>query len=176
MGPAMTGGEWLRLGDLAAGPIRRRLELGADAREALSAQLGLEALPVLEADFEIRPWMDGCQIQGHFRGEVTQVCGVSLEVFTQSVVGDIDVRFAPIGSPHLPAEVEAGEIEVSLDTPDPPEALEGDLIDLNALLSEHLALAIDPFPRRPDAVFEWAPEAEVISPFAALSALKPPPE
>ena len=172
----MTGEAIIRLGDLAAGPVRRRLEPDAPSRAILAGQLGLVALPALEADLEVRSWLDGCQVQGRFRGEVTQVCGVTLEAFNQPVAGEIDLRFAPAGSPNLPEETGDGEVEVSLETPDPPERLEGDSIDLAAILAEHLALAIDPFPRRPGAVFEWKPETEETSPFAALRTLKPRPE
>lgn len=172
----MSRGGVIRLGDLSGGPVRRRLEPDAEARSVLAAQLGLEALPALQADIEVRPWMDGCEVLGRFRGEVTQICGVSLEPFSQEVSGEIGLRLVPEGSPNLPVEPPAGDIEVSLDTPDPPERLEGDSVDLDALLTEHLALAIDPFPRRPDAVFEWAPDPAETSPFAALRSLKTRPE
>ena len=38
---------------------------------------------------------------------------------------------------------------------------------------EHLALEIDPFPRKPDAVFEPPATEEETSPFAVLKGLKP---
>ena len=104
---------------------------------------------------------------------MTQICGVSLEPFSQPLEGDIDLRLLPPGSPNLPAG-EEGEVEVSLETPDPPETLDGDLIDLDAILAEYLALAVDPFPRRPDAVFTWSQDAEDVSPFAALRNLTKP--
>lgn len=177
MGGEMTVEGTIRLGDLAGGSIRRRLRPDAQTRDALAKRLGIEALLELEANLEVRSWLDGCQVLGRFDGQVSQVCGISLEPFTQPVSGEVDLRLAPDGSPNLPEDPTAGgEIEVSLETPDPPERLEGDIIDLMAILSEHLALAIDPFPRRPDAVFEWAPETEDASPFAALRALRKPPE
>ena len=56
--------------------------------------------------------------------------------------------------------------------PDPPEVLEGDSIDLAAYLYEYLALAIDPFPRKPGAVFEYKSPVQESSPFDVLSRLK----
>jgi len=169
----MNGEGTVRLSDLAAGPVRRRLTPDADARAALAVRVGLEALPRLVADMEVRPWMDGCQVHGRFEGEVIQVCGVSLEAFSQPVSGEVDLRFAPEGSPNLPEEpANGGEIEVSLDTPDPPERLDGETVDLMAILVEHLSLVLDPFPRRPDAVFDWSAPTEETSPFAALRALR----
>jgi hypothetical protein len=99
---------------------------------------------------------------------------VTLEPFDQPANGDIELRLVPEGSPSLPEDAAAGEVEISLESPDPPEPLEGDAVDLYALVEEHLALEIDPFPRRPNAVFDWTPEAREDSPFAALKALKPP--
>lgn len=170
----MSGEGVVRLGDLAAGPVRRRWTPEEVARKAMAARLGLKALPELEAELEVRPWMDGCEVTGRFRARVTQVCGVTLEAFDQAEEGEIAVRLVPEGSPHLPVEPAAGEIEISLESPDPPEVLAGDGVDLYALVEEHLALEIDPFPRRPDAVFNWTPEDREDSPFAALRALKTP--
>lgn len=163
----------VRLGDLAAGVIRRRIKPDAAVCSALARSVGVVSLTGLDADFEVRPWLDGCEVKGRFRCEVTQVCGVSLEPFSQPLEGDIDLRLLPPGSPNLPA-AEEGEVEVSLETPDPPETLDGDLIDLDAILAEYLALAVDPFPRRPDAVFTWSQDAEDVSPFAALRNLTKP--
>jgi hypothetical protein len=60
------------------------------------------------------------------------------------------------------------------ETPDPPEPIVGGIIDLGRLATDALILGIDPYPRKPDAVFE--PLLEVADPedhpFAALKALK----
>ena len=82
------------------------------------------------------------------------------------------MRAVPEGSRHaLPPEP---ELEIDIDADDPPDVLESDTIDLAAYVVEHLSLEIDPFPRRPGAVFEpQEPEVER-SPFAALLKLKNP--
>ena len=54
-----------------------------------------------------------------------------------------------------------------------PEPIEGDVIDLGGYLVEHLSLELDPFPRKPGAVFEQPPEPGEISPFAVLKGLRP---
>ena len=77
----------------------------------------------------------------------------------------------PAGSPHAPAD-SAGEIELDLEAPDPPDVLGGEEIDLAAYLVEHLALEIDPFPRKPDVEFDYEPEVREESPFAVLKTLK----
>ena len=58
--------------------------------------------------------------------------------------------------------------------PDPPEPIVDGIIDLGRLATDALFLAIDPYPRKPDAVFEPSVEAADPEdhPFAALKALK----
>ena len=41
-----------------------------------------------------------------------------------------------------------------METPDPPEPIENGTIDLGRLATDALFLAIDPYPRKADAVFE----------------------
>ena len=55
---------------------------------------------------------------------------------------------------------------------DPPEALHDGVIDLGAVAIEFLLLGIDPYPRKPGAVFDAPPAGDPTShPFAALAAL-----
>jgi hypothetical protein len=102
---------------------------------------------------------------------VGQLCSVSLDPFEQSLEGEIEVRAAPAGSPAIPAH-EAGDGEVDPDAPDPPDVLAGDALDLAAYVVEHLALEIDPFPRKPGAEFDYQPPTTEESPFAVLQRLK----
>ena len=79
------------------------------------------------------------------------------------------LKLLPEGSPALPDE--DSEIVIDLDAEDPPEAVSGSEIDLGHYLVEALALALDPFPRAPGAVFEPTSVGEITSPFAALKSL-----
>jgi hypothetical protein len=104
---------------------------------------------------------------------VTQVCGLGLDPFDTELGGDFQVRCAPLGSPLLaPPE---SEVEIDLDADDPPDALEHDWIDVAAYVVEHLALEIDPFPRKPGAEFTPPPAETPPSPFAVLARLQPAP-
>jgi hypothetical protein len=60
------------------------------------------------------------------------------------------------------------------DPGDPPEAIDRGSIDLGRVAADALFLAIDPYPRKPDAVFEPIVETgdPQEHPFAALGALK----
>jgi hypothetical protein len=151
-------------------PLRRRLVADEAARAALARALGLEALERLDADLALHGWFDGAAIEGRWSARIEQICGVSLEPFQTDLAGEFLVRVVPPGSVHAPSP--EAEVTIDLDADDPPDVAEGDLINLGAYVVEHLALEIDPFPRRPDAVFE-APEPDPeASPFAVLRALK----
>jgi hypothetical protein len=71
---------------------------------------------------------------------------------------------------------EAGK--VTRKTPDPPEPIENGMIDLGRVATDALYLAVDPYPRKPGAVFEPVVEAADPEdhPFAALKALKAEPK
>ena len=151
-------------------PLRRRLVADEVERAAIAKALDLETLERLEADLVVRGWFDGVAIEGRWSARIEQICGVSLEPFQTDLGGDFLVRIVPPGSPHAPNP--EAEVTIDLDADDPPDVLEGDVINLGAYVVEHLALDIDPFPRRPDAVFEApAPDPEA-SPFAVLRSLK----
>ena len=163
----------LKLHELARGPLEVRLEPDAAERARIAKALGLESLPSLTARLTVRPWLDGAEITGRFQAVVEQLCSISLDPFEQPLESEIAVQVVPRGSPSAPAEA-GGELESDPDAPDPPDVIAGEDIDLAAYVVEHLALEIDPFPRKPGAVFE-APEPEVEeSPFAVLKNLKTP--
>lgn len=163
----------IRLHELARGAVTIRLQPDAAERARIAHDLGLESLPALAAEISVRPWLDGAEIVGRFKATVEQLCSISLEAFEQPVTGEIEVRVVPAGSPNAPGEL-GHELELELDSPDPPDVLEGDAIEVAAYVVEHLALEIDPFPRRPGAAFDYEPPVQEESPFAVLKNLKTP--
>ena len=165
----------VRLAELDRGVVRVRLAPDDAQRAAVAARLGLVSLPELRAELTLAPWMDGAEITGRVEAVVEQVCGVSLDAFTQAVESPIDLRVVPPGSPQAQAP-DAPLVELDLDAPDPPDVLEGDAIDLAHYVMEHLGLSIDPFPRKPGAQFDYASPDPIPSPFAVLAALKAPPK
>lgn len=164
----------LKLHELDRGPVRFKLEPDETQRAAIAKQLGLRGLPVFNASVTAKPWLDGVELSGGFHAVVEQLCGVSLDPFEQALEGRIDVRAVPHGSPHAGPAPEGGEQEMDLDAPDPPDVLERDVVDVADYVLEHLALEIDPFPRKPGATFEYQPPEEETSPFAALKGLADP--
>ncbi len=153
-------------------PLHRRIDLGAAERREVARDLGLEGLNRLEADVRLSAWHDGLRIEADWRGNVTQICGIGLDPFDSALSGAFTVDVVPAGSLHAPVADDV-EIVLDLEVDDPPDVIEGDTVDVGAYLIEHLALEIDPFPRKPGAEF-MPPEAEPeSSPFAVLRAIKP---
>ncbi|WP_417682002.1 YceD family protein [Roseibium sp.] len=137
------------------------------------------------AELTLKPWRKaGVRVVGKLEASITQQCVVTLEPFEQELSEDIDRTFEPVSSrPRRPRDLnEEGEIEIELETLDPPDVMVDGVIDLGALVCEQLALSIDPFPRKPGAVFERDEETDSSeledkpSPFAALAKLKQDPE
>jgi hypothetical protein len=99
---------------------------------------------------------------------------VTLDPIESDFDEDIDLMFAPPSQIRELAESVDEDIESDEETPDPPEPIENGFIDLGRLATDALFLGLDPYPRKPDAVFE--PPVEHIDPdehpFAALKALK----
>lgn len=160
----------IRLGDLARGPVSLSLAADAPDRAAIAADLGLIGLSRLEASIRVRPWMDGAEITGRLNATVTQECGVTLDPFESDINADIRLHMVPAGSPNAPDET--GELELDPEADDPPDVMTGPEIDLGAVVIEHLALSLDPFPRKPGAVFEPPPAESIPSPFSVLKGLK----
>ncbi len=146
------------------------LAAGPDHRAIIARDLGLEGLAALRGDLTLRPWLDGVAIEGCVVAEMTRMCGVSLESFVVAIDEPIKVRIVPMGSPNAPS-TDAAEVIVDLESEDPPDEATSGVIDLAAYVVEALALALDPFPRQPGAVFSPPEDTGPISPFAVLSTL-----
>lgn len=148
----------------------RRIELAAEphSRAAVAALAGLRDLPRLEAAFEVtRYGRAGLRVTGRVSATAGQVCVVTLEPMQSEVDAPVDLVFAP--PPAGSADVAAAEIEVAEGAPEP---LVGGMVDLGALATEFLILALDPHPRKPGAAFAGPSEDAAGHPFAALAALK----
>jgi len=156
----------------AVGADEKRVRLVADpaVRAALTAFLDVVDVKALSAELTVRAWLDGLEIDGRVAGVARRTCGVSLEDFDEAVDAPLHVRAVPSGSRNAP-EAGDGEVVVDLDADDPPDVVDGDRVDLAAYATEIFALALDPFPRKPGAVFTPPAESEPPSPFAVLRQL-----
>jgi hypothetical protein len=144
----------------------------AETRAAIARIAGLRELPRLEASFELSPHGDGgMHVTGRVSASVGQTCVVTLEPLTNEVEETVDLLYMP------PAPATAADKNSEADAEaEPkwgePEPLIGGAVDLGALASEFLLLGLDPYPRKPGAVFDAPrdnrPEP---GPFAGLAGL-----
>jgi uncharacterized metal-binding protein YceD (DUF177 family) len=140
---------------------------------AIARRLQVVSLRTLDAHFLLHRLPAGTvEAQGTLKATVTQECVVTLDPFESTVAEQFVVRFVP-------------EARFD-DTEDPfldPESIdeipyEGDRIDLGEATIEQLALALDPFPRKPgvelppglgDDDIEPVPTVATVHPFATLA-------
>jgi len=159
--------------------LHRDLEADQVTRNAVADVGGLREVLSVQASFDVTPKRGGrFHVSGHVRARIGQTCVVTLEEIESEIDEPIDLIFAPPDQiPQMADLVDEAE-ESGEDTPDPPEPIENGIIDLGRLATDALYLGVDPYPRKPDVVFE--PLVEVPDPedhpFAALKALKVAPK
>lgn len=158
------------LAQVDRGAVKLRLEPSADQREAIAKQLGLVSLEALTAEVFLTSWLDGAEVSGVLRARVVQTCSATADDFETPIDARFSLRVLPANSENAPQE-EFGDLGADPDGDDPPDVLEGETIDVSGYVVEHLALELDPFPRKPGAVFVQPPEPVELSPFAALKGL-----
>jgi uncharacterized metal-binding protein YceD (DUF177 family) len=152
----------------------RWVQLAPDAatRAAVARTAGVDSLPRLEAGFELsRYGVDGLKVTGRVSATVGQTCVVTLEAVENEVEEDIDLVFT--APRELQPKWEEDNGFRPLGAAEPPEVLHNGTVDLGAVATEFLILGIDPYPRKPGAVFELGCAGDAGGhPFAALAALK----
>ena len=115
---------------------------------------------------------------GRVRARIGQTCVVTLDPIENEIDEAIDLIFAPPEQIPELADLVDEAAESDAEIPDPPEPIENGVIDLGRLATDALFLGIDPYPRKPDAVFELpvVPPDPEDHPFAALKALQVDPK
>jgi len=169
-------GPWhvpVAVADIAEGGQHFELVADAEVRTAVARLAGVREIPRLEAGFDVTPRSAGAfQVSGKVSATVGQSCVVTLEPLTNEVEEEVDLLFAPKPAGEVAQSPSAGADEPREAQWDAPEPLVNGIVDLGALATEFLVLGIDPYPRKPGAVFE-PPEgsARDPGPFAALAGL-----
>ena len=139
------------------------VEAEAAERAALARRLRIEEVAALACRFHLRRVGETVLADGALEARVVQSCVVSLEPVEQEVRELFALRFVPAGQERADDDPEAAD----------ELGYEGGRIDLGEAAAEQLALALDPYPRHPDAVLEGGEdEEEIAHPFARLAELK----
>ena len=132
------------------GGLDEVIEADADERARLAGRLGVPRVLSLRAQFSLMPWRrGGLRVRGRIEAEVEQVCVVSLETFVADLREEVERYFVGEAEPGWSGAVHDVD---SLEDDEPDLVTDGE-IDLGELAAETLVLAIDPYPRKPGAVF-----------------------
>jgi hypothetical protein len=152
------------------GETHLKLEPDAGARARIAKLLGLDAVESLSGHLTITQARSGLvDISGQMQARVRPICVVSLEPFPQTIDEPVAIRFAP---QNVIDRMTKRAEEDGVEDFEPPDLIEDGVIDFGAVLVEFLALALDPYPRKPGATFAGGdPAPERISPFEALRGL-----
>ncbi len=145
----------------------------AEDRALIARELDILSCEALTARFEIKPGPDRrfFSVSGVAEADVTQACVVTLD--------PVAARLSePFAAEYWPAATLEAKPAAAGDDARDVEPMEHGIIDVGRLVFEHIAMALDPYPRKPGAEFAWkdpkAAEGEAEShPFAALERLKP---
>jgi uncharacterized metal-binding protein YceD (DUF177 family) len=176
MGPSVTQGArpardlWPDHIAWSGGERSLALTADADLRTRLAEGLDLETLERLDLRLKVHEWRDGLELRGEIQAQVTRTCVVTLEPFASEVTAELHLRVVPIGSPNA-VILESPEVEVDPDAEDPPDVAGAEGVNLSEAVREALSLALDPYPRRPGAVFEAPADTGGVSPFDKLKGL-----
>jgi hypothetical protein len=159
--------------------LHRDIEADRATRDAMAELAGLREILSASASVDVTPDSGGrFHVTGRVRARIGQTCVVSLDPIENDIDEPIDLILAPPEQIPALADLVDDADASEADIPDPPEPIENGMIDLGRLATDALFLAIDPYPRKPDAVFEplVAASDPEDHPFAALKALQVDPK
>ena len=165
MTPELSRPEMSRVVAVDRLPATLMVAATPEERAALATRLHIPEVRVLTCRWTLRRQGTMVEAQGTLEAEVVQSCVVSLEPVEQHVSDRFTVRFVPAGK------------EKDHEDPEAPDELpyEGSSIDLGEAAAEQLALALDPYPRHPDAELDPAALEPEPTGFGVLAALRPKP-
>jgi len=155
--------------------LHRDFEADRAEREAMAEVAGLRNIVSASASLDLMLKRGGCvHVTGRVRARIGQTCVVTLDPIENDIDEDIDLMFAPPEQISQLSDLVEEAAESDAEIPDPPEPIINGVIDLGRLATDALFLAVDPYPRKPGAVFEPHVEAGAPEdhPFAALKALR----
>lgn len=168
------------------------LDASDSERKAVAKLLGILAVDRLHADLTATREGDRIRVLGTVKAVVQQACVVTLEPVVENLDEPVEVVFAPREEAEAllqkaglsdddidkidPDDLDISAIDLDmLNNPDAlPEPIIDNSIDFGQIAYDAVAVGLDPYPRKPGAVFVSPPEPEGFgSPFGALKALKP---
>lgn len=170
----MSAPEFSHVVTLAEAAQGRTMRLEADeaVRAAIAKRLDLVALDRFVVTAEVRAVAGGMAAKGEIEAAVVQGCAATALPVPAKLTEPFDLRFLkgaePAVDPDEEIEISDGDCDIL--------PLEDDRVDIGEAAVQTLSLALDPFPRHPDADRILAEKGvlreEQAGPFAALAKLR----
>lgn len=151
-----------------------RIEPDQGQRHRIAEALAIVSVDQLSANIDVCPvGAEAFNVRGTLTASVVQTDVVTLEPVRQDLKETIDLTLVPAAD-DSPSRKQAPQ-EADVEGLEERDVYRGGRIDLGAIVFEHLALGLDPYPRSPGVEFSGHIEddsAHAPSPFAVLSSLK----
>ncbi len=140
---------------------RFAIEANAEECAALAIRFSLPSIESLAATGAVRAraggrWRLTARVQAH----VTQLCVMTLKPVAATIDERVEIDFA------APPRGEQAELDLGAEDAEPLP--EDGRLDVGEIVAQHLYLALDPFPRAPDAA--WVDHVEAAGDDAASDA------
>lgn len=142
------------VGHIPTTGFQTKIDATEGERTALARRFSLVALKRFSAAVTIRPIRGGqmFRVEGHLDADVVQTCVVTLEPVEARISEPFGAAFA---EPQLIKAPGADLVlDIDADEEDDPEPIESGSIDIGEVASQHLGLALDPYPRKPGVSFD----------------------
>jgi uncharacterized metal-binding protein YceD (DUF177 family) len=158
------------LAEIGKGSAERQIEAEPGEMAALAKRFGLISVDRLSATLAFYRDGDIINAQGRFAARITQSCVASGAPVAAQIDEPFQIRFLPevAFAPDTEIELEPGDCDTMFHN--------GRIIDLGEAVAQSMALALDPFPRSPDAAdllkSAGVKAEEDAGPFGALAALR----
>jgi len=169
--------------DVSHEVVRLSITPNKEERKNLVRRLGILGIEMLKADLVLKREQGGLvvHIKGHILATLKQSCVVSMDEIETKVNETFEAWFADPDQAVALAKVKHDkQVKANGETPiidesDDPERIIDGKIDLGEVVTQHLSLAINPYPHKEGVNYEYGddephkvPEAFKNNPFAAL--------
>tara|TARA_R110002126_G_scaffold119411_1_gene260361 strand:+ start:1444 stop:2019 length:576 start_codon:yes stop_codon:yes gene_type:complete len=170
----------VKVGHVSTNAVVIKLEADDREKRALAKFWNVIDVTELKAKLRLSRWKrDGVRISGEFTAKLVQNCVVSLLPINTHASEEFVAHFVPETSKLARRDdIQNGEIIIDVDGPDIPDTFTANTIDIAQVVTEYVAMAIDPYPRDPEVEIDnkFQPGAEKNdekpSPFAILASIK----
>jgi hypothetical protein len=160
---------------IAGTPSTYRITANAAERAGLARRFGLLSLDRLEAEIRLRRAAGDIRLEAELSADLVQACVVTTEPVPATVTEDFTLCYRP--------GIDEDEADrLALENPEDEiiEPLIGESVDIGEAIAQQLAVAMEPYPRSPDAGVAAeigdTDDAAVApqNPFDALAAIRKP--